>query len=256
MALEPHVAPFTHAHYRCILQSALDSGYAFISFPGLQDVVGDGELVCLLRHDCDNDLVAAAEISRLEEALGVRSTYFLMLRSAMYNLLSVPNAELVREIVGRGHWVGLHFDEHYYQNLTPAEISACVDQERDWLSNEFGVPVDVVSFHQPSQRVLDEKVTLRCINTYDRRDLPDVHYLSDSNTVWTEGCPSHLFRARRYRRVQLLLHPEWWTPEEMTVPEKWNQMLRHNFALMQKSLLARERAYRMEQAITFLPTQE
>ncbi len=247
--------PFTHGHYRYILQSALESNYTFMSFPALKEQGNDeGSTVCLLRHDCDNDLTAAAAMARLEEEMGVRSTYFLMLRAAMYNLLSIPNAALVREIIGRGHWIGLHFDEHYYRGVTPQQLTVSVDRERAWLSDEFGVPVEVVSFHQPSSRVLDRQLTLNCINTYDPGDLQDVHYLSDSNTVWKEGCPSEVFRARRYRRLQLLLHPEWWTAEQQTVQEKWNLMLRNNFALMQQSLLDRERVYTQEQEIGFRPS--
>jgi hypothetical protein len=244
-------APFTHAHYRYILQSAVESGYAFIGFRDLDRYRQEGRLICLLRHDCDNDLTAAATIARLEEEMGVQSTYFLMLRSAVYNLLAEPNARLVREIVGRGHWIGLHFDEHFYPAATPEQLADLVDRERTWLAEEFGVPVEVVSFHQPSQRVLDKGVKLNCINTYDRDDLRDVYYLSDSNTVWKEGCPSDFFRAYRHPRLQLLLHPEWWTAEEQTVEEKWNQMLRNNFALIQQSLLSRERAYNHAQEIEF-----
>src|SRR4051794_40605096 len=89
--------PFTHDAYREILEAALESGYQFISFPALAEHRRRNDLVCLLRHDCDNDLVAAVEIARIEEQLNVRSTYFLMLRSALYNLLSPTNMALARE---------------------------------------------------------------------------------------------------------------------------------------------------------------
>jgi peptidoglycan/xylan/chitin deacetylase (PgdA/CDA1 family) len=251
MSLVTPIAAFTYAHYRYILQSALDSDYTFISFPDLKDLQLEEQLVCLLRHDCDNDLKAAVAIARMEEEMGVRSTYFLMLRSALYNLLSIPSAEMVREIIARGHWIGLHFDEHYYPDASPVQLAACVDRERSWLCDEFGVPVEVVSFHQPSWRILDKQVKIGCVNTYDLSQLHDVYYLSDSNTVWKEGCPSEFFRARRHRRLQLLLHPEWWTAEQLTIQEKWNQMLSNNFELIQQSLLTRERVYVHEQAIEF-----
>jgi hypothetical protein len=245
---------YTYDYYRFILRAAADNGYEFISFPELAGDVPTGtDRVCALRHDCDNDLTAAVLLARFEQEMGVRSTYFIMLRSAMYNLLARPNADLAREIIGRGHWIGLHFDEHFYPDCDPERLAELVDRERDWLAAELGVPVDVVSFHQPSAEVLANRVRLNCVNTYDRQRFADVHYLSDSNMIWQEACPSELFRARRHPRLQLLLHPEWWTAEEMPIEQKWMRMLRNNFALMQRSLLERERAYRQELDVAFLP---
>jgi hypothetical protein len=156
--------PFTHNHYRYILQSALKSGYKFIDFPSLKRERQGGQFFCLLRHDCDNDLTAAATIAEIETEMGVHSTYFLMLRSVMYNLMSIPNTTLVRKIIDLGHWIGLHFDEHYYPNATPNQVATYIDRERTWLSEEFGVSVDVVSFHQPSQRVLDNRIKLNSVD--------------------------------------------------------------------------------------------
>jgi len=245
-------SPFTYEHYKHILRSALENGYKFISFLELKDVHQKEQLVCCLRHDCDNDLTAAAAMAVLEAQIGVQSTYFLMLRSAMYNLLSTPNVGLVREIIRRGHMIGLHFDEQCYPNTSPAEVASYVDCERALLSREFGLPVNVVSFHQPSQRVLDNEIRISCINTYDHSDMEGVHYLSDSNTLWRGACPSKLFHERRYPRLQLLIHPEWWTKQEMTLQQKWNQMLRNNFELVQQSLLRRERTYNQRQEIAFI----
>jgi len=250
IASEPRTS-FTYDHYRHIIRSAQESGYEFISFPGVNDYRNTERRICLLRHDCDNDLVAAAALARIEAEIGVRSTYFLMLRSAMYNLLSLPNRELAREIVGRGHWVGLHFDERAYPNSKLEQISDQVDKERALLSNEVNAPVDVVSFHQPSKRVLENELKLNCLNTYDRQDMEGIYYISDSNTVLKEGCPSRAFAAGTYMKLQLLLHPEWWTEEEIPLEAKWNEMLRHNFELMQQSLLSREGAYLQRQEIKF-----
>ena len=253
MNMSTQYRPFTYDHYRHILRCSLEAGYRFIGYSELRGRPGGESAFCLLRHDCDNDLTAAARMARIEEEMGVRSTYFVMLRSALYNLMSIPNAELVREIIGRGHWLGLHFDEMYYGAAAPGEVAARADREREWVSQEFGVPVDAVSFHQPSRRVLDNEVRLNCLNTYDRADMEGVYYLSDSCMVWKEGCPSEFFTAKRRPRLQLLIHPEWWTEEEKTVAEKWNQMLENNFELMQQSMLGRESSYNERQRVEFRP---
>lgn len=247
-------APFTLEEYRYILACALQSEYRFIRFSEIRDLARNGQLLCCLRHDCDNDLSAAASMARLEQGMGVRSTYFLMLRSAMYNVLSIPNGELVRQIIRGGHEIGCHVDEQCYPDTTAAQMSARVDSERTLLSHEFGVPVSVVSFHQPSRVALDNRIRLNCINTYDRGDMDNFHYISDSNTVWKEGRPSQIFRNREYSRLQLLIHPEWWTRDKMALRQKWNQMLRDNFELVQQSLLGREKTYTQRQEIGFRVT--
>ena len=246
---------FTYEQYQNILRSALENGYEFIGFQALQGCRQRGQKVCLLRHDCDNDLTAAARMARIEEEMGVRSTYFVMLRSPLYNLISIPNTKLVREIIQRGHWIGLHFDEFFYRDTVPEQITDYVERERTALSYEFNVAVDVVSFHQPSKKILNNQIKLNCINTYDLKHMGRVFYLSDSNMTWKKGCPSKVFMSKKFPRVQLLLHPEWWTEKEMAIRQKWNHMMRNNFELMQESLIQRENTYNLIQGIRFYPNE-
>jgi hypothetical protein len=190
-------------------------------------------------------------MARLEEEMKVHSTYFLMLRSPMYNPLSLPNSKLIRSIIQGGHEIGLHFDEQCYPSTDAAQVADYVDWERALLSREFGVSVNIVSFHQPSRRILDNEVKLHCMNTYDRADMQDLHYVSDTNVAWKPESPIKLFKERSHSRLQVLIHPEWWTSKEMPVREKWNQMLTNNFELMQDSLLNREATYNHRQKIAF-----
>lgn len=238
----PAPAGFTYGEYRDVLRSASEGGYTFEAFSSADSWDGKRR-ICLLRHDCDNDLLAAARMARLEMRLGVRSTYFLMLRSPIYNLLSIPSVELVRRIIECEHRVGLHFDECRYPNATAEDIAAQVDRERAIVSEEFGVPVDVVSFHQPSERVLAQKVRLSCLNAYDRSQMRQMYYLSDSNAQWRKQDPIQAFRDGRHPGIQLLIHPEWWTVHPATTREKWKGVLARQFGQMQRTLLAREDTY-------------
>lgn len=244
--------PFTYRRYRQLIATGLAAHYRFVDFQTIANRKSRGRLV-VLRHDCDNDLVAAAQMARIEHALGVRSTYFLMLRSALYNLLSIPNATLVREIIGLRHRIGLHFDERCYEYARPRDIPLHVERERRWLEREFGVRVDVVSFHQPSELILRTGVTLNCINAYDFRDANGVRYISDSNATWIGDTPEDVFAAATETRVQILLHPEWWTVRRQTVSERWERMLTNNVGLMQRSMRERERAYRQDLVVRFTP---
>jgi hypothetical protein len=221
----------------------LQGGYKFIGYTDLKHHLTKPQNICLLRHDCDNDLSAALSIARIESEMGIRSTYFLMLRSPIYNLLSFPCKNIVKEIVCLGHWIGLHFDAQPYEHSESRDIAIHVDRERAWLSEEFNVSVDVASFHQPARRILENQIKLNCLNTYDRLDMAGVHYLSDSNMMWKEGCPSEMFNKHQYPSLQLLLHPEWWTNREINLDQKWLMILFNQFDIIQGSLLEREATY-------------
>lgn len=243
-------APFTHAEYRLMLRAGRDAGYRFATFDELVSVRRSAERACFLRHDCDNDLVAATALARIEAELDIRSTYFVMTRSALYNLMAPPMLALVREIISLGHRIGLHFDEMPYRAHPSVAVAEQVDRERAWLAQELGEPVGIVSFHQPSPRVLANEVRLNCLNTYDRADMAGLHYLSDSNLRFRGKTPVELFASREHRLLHILLHPEWWTETPLPLDEKWNRMLANNVAVMQQSLLAREDTYNVPRTVT------
>lgn len=244
---------FTHEGYRSLLSTALESGYSFVDYDTAMASVRQSEskLLCVLRHDCDNDLVAAHFQAMIEAELGIMSTYFIFLRSAFYNPFSQPNRQLLNDIISKGHRLGLHFDEHAYPGLDDDAMAKRVEIEREWMSREYGAPVDAVSFHQPTSRVLENLIKIDCTNTYDREDMAGIFYISDSNKGWKNQSPSDLFHNRTHQRIQILVHPEWWTPKPVTVLENWRQMYRHQFMLAQDQALVRELSYDERQLLLF-----
>jgi len=244
------ILPFTFRHYRQILDAGLESGYRFIGFEELAKARETEPYVCLLRHDCEGDLPTALRLGELENGLGVLSTYFVQLRSPLYNVLSRPQARFIRSLLDLGHRLGVHFDERSYEDASAEQMADLVDRERAVLGAEFGVSVDVVSFHQPSARVLENKIKLRCLNTYDRTDMRGVGYLSDSIWRWREE-PVAALRSHKHPHLQLLLHPECWTESSMPTEGKWHQVLRDNLEIAQQTLLEREDTYKRRARITF-----
>src|ERR1700694_3230409 len=115
--------PFTQSHYREILRVGIRSGYCFAGFNDLPALRAGSQKTCLMRHDCDNDLLAAARIAEIEAEEGVKTTFFLMLRSAMYNVLAPTNGACVRQIIACGHWIGLHFDASVHRTEAEEQIA-------------------------------------------------------------------------------------------------------------------------------------
>ena len=85
--------------YSMILKTCLEFGWSFRNFSELKSNEGG---IILLRHDVDNDVQAARKMAFLENKLGIRSTYFLMTRSPIYNLFSRHNQDAVEEILKLG----------------------------------------------------------------------------------------------------------------------------------------------------------
>jgi hypothetical protein len=236
-------AGFTLAGYRQMLEAALDRGYSFRAFddPDRARV----EPVCLLRHDIDADLGAAAVIAEVEAELGVRSTFFVMLRSPVYNLVGRANDRLVRRILDYGHWLGLHYDQGF-QPDGQRTVHDWVELEVDVLSRMFGVDVGAVSFHQPGPAVLQNEVKLDgLVNTYDQEDLAGFAYVSDSNMIWRDRPAVELFRSGAHPRLHLLVHPLWWVADEpgTTTLQAFDRALLANWGRSQEQMLDTERAY-------------
>ena len=234
---------FTPSSYRDLLQLALERDYRFRAFDD-PDRFGE-ERTLLLRHDVDADLGCALELARIEAELGVRSTYFVMLRSPVYNLHGRANQRLLDEILGLGHWLGLHHDG----NFPPPQgrsVEEDVELETRWLTAQFGAPVGAVSFHQPGPDVLEGRVQLEgYVNTYDKRDLDGFRYVSDSNRSWGDLPPDQLLASDDAPKVHLLVHPMWWAHAhvDLSTEEVWDRVVEASWARCQEQMLATERAY-------------
>jgi len=113
---------FTHSSYAEMLRRLKGEGYEFALFPEAEAALAAGRQFALLRHDIDFDLGKAAEMARIEQMEGVRATYFFLLRTEHYNLLSADGATLVREILEYGHHLGLHFDCAAFKLIIPCLI--------------------------------------------------------------------------------------------------------------------------------------
>src|ERR1700741_1279317 len=97
---------FTIKGYNHLLELALNNNYAFIDFD--KNIIDKTEKFCLLRHDIDADLKAAFAMSEIEASLGIKATYFLMLRSPVYNLFGRQNHKFTEGILKNGHTLALH----------------------------------------------------------------------------------------------------------------------------------------------------
>lgn len=200
---------FTLGGYRALLEAFLDRGYTPRSFA---DVVPT-ETHLVLRHDLDMSLDAAVPIAEIERGLGISATYFVLLRSEMYNPSSNAGTTALRHLVDNGHNVGLHFDATLYpadpENLDNAALKECAA-----LEAIIETPVETVSFHRPIAELLGRKDPIAGRrHAYEPRFFSEMGYCSDSRGDWHHGHPLAHEAVSASRALQLLTHPIWWARE-------------------------------------------
>lgn len=119
----------------------------------------------ILRHDVEFSPKRAFDLAKVEYELGLRSTYFFQVTNNAYNMLSMKNMDLCREIADMGHRIGLHFHLNGMTDLK--QLTGRIEYEADLLSHYFGHAIDRFSFHRPSALVLENNVKVAgLINAY------------------------------------------------------------------------------------------
>ncbi len=175
------------------------------------------ENTLFIRHDVDFSVNFAYDLAVFESALDIRSTYFFMLTSNMYNLVSSENQRLVKNIIKMGHKVSVHFDPTAHDELEKFEC------EKRLFESLFNVEVDIVSVHRPGQFLDNNNVSLCGIpQTYNDRYLRNMKYLSDSGGRDIMPHLSEYLKGDRSRGLHLLIHPIWWIGSGKNTTETLN----------------------------------
>jgi hypothetical protein len=211
--------------YQNLLSLALEKQYKFVDYSNLHSFHNS----ILLRHDVDSELWHCLPMARIEHSLGVRATYFLMFRSNSYNLFCVESLHVVKELIDLGHSIGLHYMGELSENDFIEEIQTKVLWEVGVMEKEFGVKIHSVSFHQPTDKILKNSIFIGdLVNTYNKEQLKDFYYISDSNMNWRGNDPIEMIQSKKYNKIQFLIHPMWWTEKEMDLLAKWKTVLQKN----------------------------
>lgn len=218
---------FTYKHYEEILDIIKKNDYKDTFFN--ETSLYDRELI--LRHDIDLDMESAYRMALLENRHKIRSTYCILVRSPFYNIFDKSNSDFVRGILALGHQIGLHFDETFYGSNDKESIINNVASEAQLLADNFNTDIFAVSFHRPSQFILNSDIKLRdnLFNTYDRIFTKEFKYISDSRRIWKDGCLCKFLEkadgTQSIRKIQALVHPLWWSDKSMSAQDTMDEFL-------------------------------
>jgi hypothetical protein len=211
---------FTYQEYRGLLDlgRASNRNLRFCDLPA----AGNGGRYFVLRHDVDFSPPAALRMAEFEAALDVRATYFLLLSSSFYNLLSEEHCRVPRQLTALGHEVALHYDLACYDLVSRDRPLEVLMNEANTLSQLCGETVRSIAMHNPSVYGADVFQHVdRFINAYDPRYTRDIAYFSDSCGAWRDEAAAVFQGGEMPPRFQLLIHPIFWDEQP---GDRWTRM--------------------------------
>ena len=201
---------YSKESYRSLLKLSLQQVYRFISFLDKPDT---HDRCIYLRHDVDYSLSMALELAEINASLGVQGTFFLLVRSQVYNLLSHWSLNDVREI----HALGQHLAFHYALPPTiPAcdnELAAFILADFDTVQSDLPELEPVFSWHNPTPELIKRGLHLKVpglVNVYSARFIEDMPYYSDSNMRYSVADFETIIGQENHPALHLLFHPLNW----------------------------------------------
>lgn len=202
---------YTYTSYKNLMNRLIRNKYKLLRFC---DVSEEIDKSAIIRHDVDVDIQEALKMAELEHEIGIKSTYFILLTSEYYNLLSGRNMMSARKILALDHEIGLHFDiTAYGDNLSIEEASDALRHEITVMEAALNLKVKSFSWHIPRKDFLGLHLPitdeLGILNAYDPYFYSGFKYVSDSMMRWREPIEEYI-ENNEYRKLQILTHPIWY----------------------------------------------
>ncbi len=206
---------FSFNDYRQIIRIIKETG-RYCTF----DEAKDKDEFIIMRHDVEYSVDRAYALSKVEESMDFRSTFFFQWTNNSYNILSRKNRDILTDMHERGQNIGLHFALNGMTDMRM--IRDRIKQEINMLSDMLGFEINSFSIHRPSPSVLAEDIKLNGILnayqdeffTFDPKASPqsqlEVKYMSDANHIWRYGYPDEE-TINKHDKIQILTHPFAWT---------------------------------------------
>jgi hypothetical protein len=197
------------------LEKHLIKAKSDFKFCGFDENIDDFGCV-LLRHDIDFSMDKALEMAIFQSKLGIKATYYFLLRTDNYNIFSEKTNLELREIRKLGHDIGLHFDHAYYGKMQDEDqLIKLLSFEKDIFENETNIKINSFAYHNTTPDILkfNKLKYANMINVYNDLYFKKIRYCSDSYGIWR--FKSMYDELENNKSIQILLHPALWSEKAM-----------------------------------------
>lgn len=152
---------FTLKAYKTLLHTIRNSGYVFQTFEDF--IVDPMEKVIVLRHDVDERPENALKMAELENALGIRATYY-------FRVVKISNnPDIIKKIVKLGHEIGYHYEDLSLNNGNIEKAVKSFKSNLQYFRSYY--PVSTVCMHGSS------------FSSYDNRNIWESHSLDEFKLI-------------------------------------------------------------------------
>ena len=226
-------------NYRRILETALDLNYCFVNFSEPHSAASSQRII-ILRHDVDYSVAMAAELAELNASCKVSGTFFVQLRSPIYNLLDAQNLSCLERISNCNQKLGLH----YYcsqEQLATGDLGDLLARDLDICERESGLCFErVIAWHNPLAELIKNEAILDGTglkSAYAPPFFKDGHYFADSNLRNTSQDFIDVLNAKKVNFLQFLFHPLYWIVGGDVVSDILNETMRQVIAEKEREFL-------------------
>jgi len=206
---------FTLDNYKRLVAMALEKGFHFISYT--DDFVPERKDI-LWRHDVEFEPDTALKMAEIEASLGAKATYFFQIHCPYYNILDPHYTEVFNKIKALGHYVGLHFDSHYYGIENESQLNEYIILDKEYFEKVLKTKIDTFSFHNttPFTQSCLEPMYGGLINVYSSHFKKNFNYCGDSLGYWRFDRLEDVLNDSSVQHLQVLTHDANWTEEVMS----------------------------------------
>lgn len=215
---------FTLANYDRLVSLAVAKGFSFLSYT--DDFVPERKDV-LWRHDVEFEPDIALKMAEIEHKHGAKATYFFQMHSPYYNIFDPHYTEVFHMVRSLGHYVGLHFDSHYYGITDEAQLNKYIELDRNYFETVLGVNINAYSFHNTTpftQSCLEYKYG-GLINVYSSHFKTHFNYCGDSLGYWRFDVLEDVLNDDSVRHLQVLTHDANWSEAVLSPRKRMHKFL-------------------------------
>lgn len=205
---------FTLSNYEHLLGIALEKGYVFSDY-FLDKNSGARQIVW--RHDVEFSVHRALKMAKIEQELGIKAHYFIQLHCEFYNTFEKEIYDLLQEIIALGHFVGLHFDAHFWEIKNEQHLEECLSKDRKILEDLFDLKIKSFSYHNttPALLSMNELNYAGMLNVYAKVVRDKYRYCTDSTGFWRYERLEDVLKEDGIQYLQVLTHDGMWQDEVM-----------------------------------------
>jgi hypothetical protein len=154
----------------------------------------------------------AVRLAGVNAAEGVQGTFFVLLRSPVYNLLSYDSQGALERLLELGQRLGLHVAVPDPLPASDTALAELVRSDFDMAQRQVRTLDPVYAWHNTSPELLDRGLTLEVeglVSAYSELLFRQMPYRSDTGMQRTPDEWKALMREG-HDAMQLLFHPELW----------------------------------------------